>query len=187
MDFKVQMHCDLFSILSFKIHVVTLILLINLESYMQTKVVFNNTTTRKKKKKHPQDLRNWLLVPKRTFLCQAYFSVIGFSFLDSLVTLGPGGPHVQLGLRFVFSVPFSVGDVEAPGTSSCVHRAAVSRNKEWAWPVSLTYSVGVGVLTLLVSSRRKDFFIHAIHNHTLKVILTCVFPMTHLFTLFKND
>ena len=49
MDFKVQMHCDLFSILSFKIHVVTLILLINLESYMQTKVVFNNTTTRKKK------------------------------------------------------------------------------------------------------------------------------------------
>ena len=51
MDFKVQMHSDLFSILSFKIHVVTLILLINLESYMQTKVVFNNTTTRKKKKK----------------------------------------------------------------------------------------------------------------------------------------
>ena len=50
MDFKVQMHCDLFSILSFKIHVVTHILLINLESYMQTKVVFNNTTTRKKKK-----------------------------------------------------------------------------------------------------------------------------------------
>ena len=49
MDFKVQMHCDLFSILSFKIHVVTHILLINLESYMQTKVVFNNTTTRKKK------------------------------------------------------------------------------------------------------------------------------------------
>ena len=35
MDFKVQMHCDLFSILSFKIHVVTLILEINLESYMQ--------------------------------------------------------------------------------------------------------------------------------------------------------
>ena len=30
MDFKVQMHCDLFSILSFKIHVVTLILEINL-------------------------------------------------------------------------------------------------------------------------------------------------------------
>ena len=72
MDFKVQRHCDLFSILSFKIHVVTLILVINLESYMQTKPLFNNTSTKKKKKEHPQDLRNWLLVPKRTFLCQTF-------------------------------------------------------------------------------------------------------------------
>lgn len=52
MDFKVQRHCDLFSILSFKIHVVTLILVINLESYMQTKPLFNNTSTKKKKKKN---------------------------------------------------------------------------------------------------------------------------------------
>ena len=51
MDFKVQMHCDLFSILSFKIHVVTLILEINLESYMQIKLLFNNTSSKKKKKK----------------------------------------------------------------------------------------------------------------------------------------
>lgn len=46
----------------------------------------------------------------------------------------------------------------------------------------LTYSVGVGVLVLLVSSRLKDLFIHPVQSHTLKVTLTCVFAMTHLFT-----
>lgn len=54
MDFKVQMHCDLFSktklwnLLSFKIHVVTLFLLINLESYMQTKVYLTTQVPKKK-------------------------------------------------------------------------------------------------------------------------------------------
>ena len=74
MDFKVQMHCDLFSILSFKIHVVTLILLINLESYMQTKVVFNNTTTRKKKKqKTPTRLKKLVTGPEENISLSSLF------------------------------------------------------------------------------------------------------------------
>ena len=75
MDFKVQMHCDLFSILSFKIHVVTLILLINLESYMQTKVVFNNTTTRKKKKKQktPTRLKKLVTGPEENISLSSLF------------------------------------------------------------------------------------------------------------------
>ena len=52
MDFKVQRHCDLFSILSFKIHVVTLILVINLESYMQTKPLLHKYQKKKKKNTH---------------------------------------------------------------------------------------------------------------------------------------
>ena len=96
MDFKVQMHCDLFSILSFKIHVVTLILEINLESYMQIKPLFNNTSSKKKKKKkeHPQDLRNWYWSQRELFF-DKHFSVIGFSFLDSLVTFGPVMPSFR--------------------------------------------------------------------------------------------
>ena len=74
MDFKVQMHCDLFSILSFKIHVVTLILLINLESYMQTKVVFNNTTTRRKKKqKTPTRLKKLVTGPEENVSLSSLF------------------------------------------------------------------------------------------------------------------
>ena len=68
MDFKVQMHCDLFSILSFKIHVVTLILEINLESYMQIKLLFNNTSSKKKKKKRtPTRLKKLVTGPKENF------------------------------------------------------------------------------------------------------------------------
>lgn len=65
MDFKVQRHCDLFSILSFKIHVVTLILVINLESYMQTKPLFNNTST--KKKRTPTRLKKLVTGPEENF------------------------------------------------------------------------------------------------------------------------
>ena len=71
MDFKVQMHCDLFSktklwnLLSFKIHVVTLILLRNLESYMQTKALFNNTST--KKKRTPTRLKKLVTGPEENF------------------------------------------------------------------------------------------------------------------------
>ena len=68
MDFKVQMHCDLFSILSFKIHVVTLILEINLESYMQIKPLFNNTSSKKKKKNRtPTRLKKLVTGPKENF------------------------------------------------------------------------------------------------------------------------
>ena len=67
MDFKVQRHCDLFSILSFKIHVVTLILVINLESYMQTKPLFNNTSTKKKKKRTPTRLKKLVTGPEENF------------------------------------------------------------------------------------------------------------------------
>lgn len=66
MDFKVQRHCDLFSILSFKIHVVTLILVINLESYMQTIPLFNNTST-KKKKRTPTRLKKLVTGPEENF------------------------------------------------------------------------------------------------------------------------
>ena len=73
------------------------------------------------------------------------------------------------------------------GPWDCLACVQVWIETEWAWPVCLTYSVGVGVLILLVSSRLKDFFILPVQNHTLKVTVTCVFPMTHLFTLLKND
>lgn len=66
MDFKVQRHCDLFSILSFKIHVVTLILVINLESYMQTIPLFNNTST-KKKERTPTRLKKLVTGPEENF------------------------------------------------------------------------------------------------------------------------
>ena len=37
---------------------------------------------------------------------------------------------MQSGLRFVSPVPLLVGDARAPGTASCVYRAAVNWNKE---------------------------------------------------------
>lgn len=79
---------------------------------------------------------------------------------------------------------------KAPGTLSCIYRAALNGSKQRAWPAWLTYSVGVWVLILLVSSRLKGFSIHPVQNHTLKVTVTSrylFFPMAHLFTLLKKD